>query len=129
MALTLSEILAVEDRKPEPLPVPEWGGEVFIKTMSGIDRDAYENRLIKCMKKGELVENRGLKMALLRKTLCDEAGELLIASDKDAKAFEGKSSQVIQRLFEASQDANGLGEDSAEQAAKNLPADTSGSSG
>ena len=129
MTLTLSEILNAEDDKLHCVTVPEWGGDVYIKVISGTQRDAYENHLLKCMKGDRLVENRGLKIALLRLALCDQQGKLLIQTDKDAKALGDKAAPVLQRLFEKSQRINGLGDEAVDDAAKNLqatPADDSG---
>ena len=42
MLLTKDAILQAQDSKLEKLEVPEWGGHVFIKSMSGTERDNFE---------------------------------------------------------------------------------------
>ena len=129
MTLTLSEILNAEDDKISCVPAPEWGGDVYLRVITGTQRDNYENNVLKCMKGDRLVENRGLKIALLRLALCDQRGKLLIQTDKDAKALGDKAAPVLQRLFEKAQQINGLDDKSVDDAAKNLhetPADDSG---
>lgn len=41
--LDRAKILAADDRKRVRLEVPEWGGHLWIGTMSGSDRDDWEN--------------------------------------------------------------------------------------
>ena len=40
--LTKDQILAVADIEYRTVAVPEWGGEVRIRSMTGADRDAHE---------------------------------------------------------------------------------------
>ena len=44
--LTREQILQSDDLPCETVPVPEWGGEVQVRTMTGTDRDAFEASLI-----------------------------------------------------------------------------------
>ena len=43
--LSKEAILAADDLPREKVNVPEWGGEVLVRTMSGTDRDAFEASL------------------------------------------------------------------------------------
>ncbi len=47
MALTKDQIKAAKDTKTEEVEVPEWGGSVIIKTMTGKARDALEMSMVK----------------------------------------------------------------------------------
>jgi hypothetical protein len=94
MALSKAAILAAKDTKlSEALPVPEWGGEVYIKTLSGTERDAFEDAY---------AENKmkAFRCRFLVLTLCDDAGQRLF-EDGDVGELGQKSSVVINRLFEA----------------------------
>ena len=44
--LSKDAILAADDLPRETVHVPEWGGDVYVRTMSGTDRDAFETSLI-----------------------------------------------------------------------------------
>ncbi len=44
--LTKEAILAADDLPRETVLMPEWGGDVYVRTMSGTDRDAFESSLI-----------------------------------------------------------------------------------
>ena len=39
--LSKDAILAADDLPRETVHVPEWGGDVYVRTMSGTDRDAF----------------------------------------------------------------------------------------
>ena len=44
--LNKAAILAAEDLKTETVAVPEWGGEVRVRTLTGTERDAFESGLV-----------------------------------------------------------------------------------
>ena len=121
MALTLSEILSAKDGKTTEVKVPEWGGSVFLRVMSGSERDEYDNCLLtRLAAEGKrLKENRGIRQKLLMLTLCDESGARMLATEADANKLFAKSATVLQRLFEASQSLNALNDEAVEVLGKN----------
>src|SRR5258708_37026419 len=42
MRLSRDDILKAEDTAPEEVPVPEWGGTVLVRGMTGKERDQFE---------------------------------------------------------------------------------------
>jgi len=115
MSLSKAKILAAADVKlSAPIPVPEWGGEVLVKTLSGTERDWFEDGYAQSKMKQ-------FRARFLVLTLCDESGERLFA-DNEVDSLGKKSSIVINRLFEAAWEHNAftpaavqtLGEDSPE---------------
>lgn len=122
MALTLSEILGKDDLKLLQVTVPEWGGDVYLRCMTGGEREEYETVLLSKVKDGKLTDNRGLKQKLLSLTLCDEKGKRMLDAAPDVQKLFGKSAAVLQRLFEKSQIHNGLRDEDVEAAAKNSDA-------
>ena len=110
--LTREQILQSDDLPRETVQVPEWGGEVQVRTMTGTDRDAFEASLIG--KEGRLENVRARLVSL---TLCDESGSRLF-SDGDITALGGKSAKALDRVFAVSQRLNGIGTDQVD-AAKN----------
>ena len=91
--LTREQILQSDDLPRETVQVPEWGGEVQVRTMTGTDRDAFEASLIG--KEGRLENVRARLVSL---TLCDETGSRLF-SDGDISALGGKSAKALDRVF------------------------------
>ena len=44
--LTREQILKADDMTTERVPVPEWGGEVLVKSLTGRQRDEFEGSMI-----------------------------------------------------------------------------------
>ena len=114
--LTRDQILQSDDLPRERVSVPEWGGEVLVRTMTGADRDAFEASLVSRDggKEGRLDNVRARLVAL---ALCDEAGQRIFA-DADIAALGAKSARALDRVFGVAQRLNGIGADQVE-AAKN----------
>jgi len=121
--LSKDAIKKASDFKVDKVSVPEWGGDVCIKTLSGTERDAFEEGYAE-----QKMKNFRARFLVL--TLCDEKGERLY-SDEEAAELGGKSAVVLNRLFDAAwalnafrtEDVDALGNDSASD-----PSDASTSS-
>lgn len=120
MALSKAKILAANDVKLEKVPVPEWGDDVYIKTLSGTDRDLFEEAY-----SGEKMKNFRARFLVL--TLCDEAGERLF-SDGEVDQLGKKSAFVINRLFEKAWSLNAFRDADVEALGKDSPSDQSDAS-
>lgn len=121
MALSKTAILAAKDvRLSDPIPVPEWKGEVFVKTLSGLERDAFEEAYAE-------QKMKSFRVRFLVLTLCDDSGERLF-SDDDAESLGRKSSVVINRLFEKAWEHNAFTQEAVEGLGKDSPSDLSGGS-
>lgn len=117
--LSKAEIFAASDLKTETVEVPEWGGAVVIRAMTGTQRDAYEQSLMKRGDDGKFtVDTDGMRAKLVLYTAVDEQGNALFTAD-DLAALSGKSAAVIERLALAAQRMNGLASDSVDEAKKN----------
>lgn len=92
MALNKKSILAAKDTKLEKVNVPEWGDDVFIKTLSGTERDAFEEAY-------STEKMRNFRPRFLVLTLCDDKGDRLFGDD-EVDALGSKSAAVINRLFD-----------------------------
>ena len=99
MPLSKAAILAAKDTKlSAAIPVPEWGGDVFVKTLSGTERDAFED----AYSQNKMKQFRCRFLVL---TLCDDKGERFF-EDSDVEELGKKSSVVINRLFESAWEHN-----------------------
>jgi hypothetical protein len=106
-ALTRDAILAAEDLRREPVPVPEWGGTVYVRTMTGTERDAWEMMAF-TVKDGEASVNRdNIRARLAALTVCDETGELLFSVD-DIDALGKKSAPALDRVYAVAQRVNAV---------------------
>lgn len=111
--LSKAAILAAQDFKVEKVTVPEWGGDVFVRSLSGTERDAFEE---------SYVENKtkSFRERFLVLTLCDENGTRLF-SDAEIADLGKKNSIVLNRVFDKAwavnalrtEDVDALGKDSS----------------
>jgi hypothetical protein len=98
--LTREMILGAEDRKPVPVNVPEWGGQVFVRTMSGSETIQYQTRFV-----GQDEANPQVMAGLVALTACDETGKLLFSLD-DVAQLSSKSGVALARVWNASRKLN-----------------------
>lgn len=108
-------ILSAVDLKSEDVPVPEWGGDVRVRSLTGAERDAFDTSLLGKDGKRNLGNIRARLLAL---TIVDENGDRVF-SDDDADQLGAKSAGVLERLFEVAQRLNGMGAAAEEEIAKN----------
>jgi hypothetical protein len=119
-ALNKAAILAADDVKVEKVNVPEWGGDVFIKTLSGTDRDAFEDAYSR-----EKMKNFRARFLVL--TLCDDKGGRLF-TDSEIEEVGRKSSIVINRLFDKAWSFNAFTPAEVEELGKDSQTDQNGGS-
>jgi hypothetical protein len=110
--LTKEAILAANDLPTERVAVPEWGGDVLVRTMTGADRDAFEASLI-----GKEGRMENVRARLVSLTLCTETGERLF-DDAEVAALGKKSARALDRVFSVAQRLNGIGTEQVEAAKK-----------
>jgi hypothetical protein len=103
VALSIDELLAVEDRPVTPVWVPAWNAHIPARVMTGVERDSLGTLL---EKKPTQVEQR---RAIFARCLCDADGNRL-KPDVINKILE-KSSVALQQLSQALSDLNGLSEE------------------
>ena len=126
--LSKADIFAAQDLKTETVDVPEWGGAVIIRTMTGAQRDSYEQSLMKRGDDGKYaVDTENMRTKLVVYTAVDEQGNALFTAD-DLTALAGKNAAVIERLALAAQRLNGLSRDSVDDAKKNSETTTDATS-
>ena len=121
-------ILEAQDIITEEVPVPEWGGSVMVKSLTGAERDAFEQSIL--VRRGDTYEaNMSLVRAKLAATsIVDEDGERLF-SDGDIKALAKKNAAALDRIFAVASRLSGISEDDTEELAKNLFTAQNGDSG
>jgi len=119
ITLKRDDILKVQDIKIEKVHVPEWGGDVYVKGMTGAERDGFEASVVNMRGKGTNVDMSNIRAKLATQTLCDENGERLF-TDVDVKALGKKSASALQRVFEVAQRLSGIGDDAIQELTEGL---------
>ena len=98
MLLNREQILGVDDLRTLIVNVPEWGGDIKLRTMSIAAQLEYE----KIKDNGE---QRELLLGLLCESIVDEDNKPLFNKD-DLDALSKKSTTVLCRLFNQALDLN-----------------------
>ncbi len=112
MLLTKEQVQNIDDFKFKIVDVPEWGGEVKVRSMSAKDRIAFEANQDKLKSQTEMV------VFLVLYTCVDDDGNRLF-EDKDIEMLEQKSPNALLKIFNASIDLNILSSDKVDEQAKN----------
>ncbi len=97
--LTRDEILAAQDIQTEMVDIPDWGGWLRIKTLTGKERDAMEMANFMAQRTNDLAANTvNVRARLVARSAVDENGVRLF-SDADAIALGEKSGAALDRAF------------------------------
>ncbi len=128
MLLSKEQILAAQDLPTEDVPVPEWGGAVRIRTLSGAERDRWEESRIRGRGKDRRTNYENITASLIALCAVDGEGKRLFG-EAEVHALGRKSSKVLGRLFDACRRLNGLSDEEVEALAGELKNAPSGSSG
>lgn len=118
MTLSKEEIFAAQDTTEMDVDVPEWGGKVRLRSMTGTQRSNYEH-WVSCRGRENDRDFRGLREQLIVACAVDESGNPLFETEEDIEKLAEKNANVIERLATAAQKVSGLLDDDVEEAAKN----------
>lgn len=126
--LNKQDILQARDVKIEQVEVPEWGGTVFVRSLSAAERGLIEEAAAKFKEsKGKDSFARTFTVKFASLTICDEDGNRLF-DDKDIAALQQKNAAAVARVAEAAQKLSGFTKEDMEELEKNskdAPADGS----
>jgi hypothetical protein len=125
--LSREDILKTDDLEVRDVEVPEWGGTVRIRAMSGTERDAYDASRMERAADGTYVPTFvNSRAKLVARSIVDDNGVLLF-SEVDVVALGRKSAVALGRVFEAAAELSGLSD--GDDLAGNSEAAPSGDSG
>jgi hypothetical protein len=119
MSLTRDEILSAKDIEVERVSVPEWGGYVHVKGMTGTERDAFEASVVEQRGTDAKVNMVNIRAKLAAQTICDEEGKRLFTK-ADIKKLGEKSANALDRVFAVAQRLSGISENDVEELAEEL---------
>lgn len=117
---------AAEDSKFEDVPVPQLGGMVRMRVLSGAARDDF-NAYLKSFG-DEPRPPSAVSAALLVQICIDDAGQPMFTMD-DIELLRAKSAAALDVMATAAMRINGMGEAAVSDAEKNSGSDQSDDSG
>lgn len=125
--LSREDILTASDIVKEDCYVPEWGGTVRVRGLTGNERDKYEQSIVTMKGRTLVPKLTGAMARLVSLSVIDEDGGLEF-SEEDVIALGRKSAGGLQRVYEVARRLSGLSEQDMEDLVGNSESETSGSS-
>ena len=102
--LSKDDILKADDLSQETVPVPEWGGEVIVKAMTGAERDDFE-----CAIHRDGIKNfDNIRARLCVMSIVDESGKKVF-SPADIEELGQKNGKALDRVFGVAKRLSGIG--------------------
>ena len=117
--LSKADILGAVDLQKESVDVPEWQGEVYVRGLTGAERDQFENSIISMRGKDQKINLANIRAKLASLSICDEDGNRLF-TDADVLALSQKSAAALQRVFAVAQRLSGLAAEDVKELAEGL---------
>ncbi len=117
--LSRDDILGAKDIEIEQIEVPGWGGSVFVKSMTGFERDRFEGAIVQQRGKNQGVNMVNIRAKLVAASVCDEDGKLLF-SQKDITELGKKSAASLQIVFDLASRLSGITEKDVEELAEEM---------
>lgn len=110
--LTREKILSAHDMKTVIVHVPEWDGDVSVRTLSAAERDNYEAGFVgqkidgenATLDKGGMIN---LRARLVSWTVVNEQGENIF-TEEDVVELGKKNAAAVDRIFDAARKISGL---------------------
>lgn len=116
--LTREAILAAVDIMSETVTVPEWGGTIIVRGLTGDERDDFEASCLRGKGRKTEVNYRNARAKLVVRSCYTPEGARLF-TDEDATALGKKGAAALNRVYEVAARLSGLTEEDLEELAKN----------
>jgi len=117
--LTRSEILEAADILTEEIIVPDWGGSVFVRGLTGAQRDEFEMQVMEQRGRKQIWNRKDVRARLVVVSVVDEDGELLF-SQSDIPAVSKKSARALEPIFDTARRLSGMSVADVKELSKNL---------
>jgi len=112
--LNRDAILSVDESDMlEAVEIPEWKGIVYVRVMSGAERDSIEEEM-----SGDKRTLKNFRARFAVKVLSDERGTRLF-SDSDADKLGTLSGRALDRILKVGLEVNGFSESAVDELEKN----------
>lgn len=113
--LSKDAILSADDRRYAEVNVPEWGGSVRLRSLSGTERDRFEASFQETKGKAAKDNMENFRARLVALCAVDEEGKLLFSNRQEVILLGNKSVAALQRLFDKCNEMNGISEQDVEE--------------
>lgn len=114
--LSKDDILGADDLPTEDVPVPEWGGDVRVRGLTGVERDRFEFGMAAVKDKPE---EANFRAQIVGRCIVDEDGKRLF-TDKELVKLGAKSGAALDRVFDVVRGLSGMGDKALKEAAEDF---------
>ena len=124
------ELLAIDDRVIEAVKVPIWNRTLYVRSLTGEERDAFEDGCLKGKGKDRKVNLQNMRARLVALATClgpDDPRPVF--SGADVERLGRKSARALNALFDAAQRLSGITEEEVEELVGNSGTGPSAGSG
>jgi hypothetical protein len=118
MILDRDAILKADDIEVRELEVPEWGGSVYVRGMTGRERDQFEAGIVKQKGRNTEINMKNARAKLVVLCTVDENGKRIFG-DADIALLADKSAKALDRIFSVAQELSGISREDMEELTKN----------
>jgi len=115
MQLTKEQILCADDIVTKTINVPQWGGDVTVKTWNAEEKADFE---IAYRDDDGESNVRRLREMVVSRSVIDENGDVMFSSE-DIAALSKKSGKAMDIVFDAASQLNGVLDSDVEAMVKN----------
>lgn len=112
--LAPGELWSIDDVAVERVPIPEWGRAVYVKSMTGTERDAFEQSLIGGKGRNRQVNLDNFRAKLVARTARD-AQDRRIFTDAEAARIGEKNAGALQRIVNVANRLSGFSDEDVEE--------------
>jgi len=118
--LNRDQILKADDNAAEEVAVPEWGGTILVRGMTGKERDEFEVSMMERGHGGRMVPNTvNVRAKVIMRCVVDEDGNRLFTA-ADLAALGEKSGAAIDRVYAVAARLSGLRDEDDEAAVRDF---------
>jgi hypothetical protein len=117
--LTKEAILGAKDLKTIDVSIPEWGGDIRLRTMKAWERDQFEDSMFKGKGKNRQENLANLRARFLALIIIDDQGNRIFNTPQEVQQLGNKSAGALDKLFSEGRKLNGMSEGDVEELAKN----------
>ncbi len=114
--LSVEQLRAAASQPPESerVFVPELGGDVIIRGMTGMQRDAWEKSMVAGVGKRARMTTDNLRARLAVRCLVDEAGARILKDD-DIAWMGNLPAKILDRIFTVAQRLSGVSDEDLDE--------------
>jgi hypothetical protein len=125
--LGLQDILAAQDIATEDVAVPEWGGTVRVRGLTGRERDEYESHLLDQRGKRMKVDMRDARARLVALSVIDAEGKPVFTA-AHVETLGTKSAAALDRIYDVAARLSGISDEDMDELTGNSAATASAAS-